>query len=131
VSEAGRLRERVENHGRVYTQVLFLRKSRELGFFSLFRNSDRLAGTFRWSEDPSTAWLVASTTERSSLLKTGFFRQVRELKIQRKNPGSAFTKMEHLPGSSRGIGFFSNTPQISGGKKYLSNMPSNYTQKIR
>jgi len=26
---------------------------------------------------------------RSPLLKTGFFRQVRELKIQRKNPGSA------------------------------------------
>jgi hypothetical protein len=24
------------------------------------------------------------------LLKTGFFRQVRELKIQRKNPGGAF-----------------------------------------
>jgi hypothetical protein len=22
------------------------------------RNSDRLAGTFRWSEDPSIAWLV-------------------------------------------------------------------------
>jgi hypothetical protein len=27
---------------------------------------------------------------RSPSLKTGFFRQVRELKIQRKNPGSAF-----------------------------------------
>jgi hypothetical protein len=26
---------------------------------------------------------------RSSLLKTGFFRQVMELKIRRKNPGSA------------------------------------------
>jgi hypothetical protein len=24
------------------------------------------------------------------LLKTGFFRQVRELKMQKKNPGSAF-----------------------------------------
>jgi hypothetical protein len=33
---------------------------------------------------------------RSRLLKTGFFRQVRELKIQRKNPGSAlrFAKLE-------------------------------------
>jgi hypothetical protein len=27
------------------------------------RNSDRLADTFRWSEDPSTAWLVPSTAE--------------------------------------------------------------------
>jgi hypothetical protein len=26
---------------------------------------------------------------RSHLLKTGFFREVRELKIQRRNPGSA------------------------------------------
>jgi hypothetical protein len=25
--------------------------------------SDRLAGTFGWSEDPSTAWLVPSTAE--------------------------------------------------------------------
>jgi hypothetical protein len=33
----------VENHGRVCTQVLFLRKE-ELGFFSLSRNSDRQAG---------------------------------------------------------------------------------------
>ncbi len=30
-------------------------------FFSLFRNSDRLASTFSWSEDPSPAWLVPST----------------------------------------------------------------------
>jgi hypothetical protein len=44
---------------------------------------------FRWSEDPNVAWLVPSTAEDPSLLKTGFFRQVRELKIQRKNPGSA------------------------------------------
>jgi hypothetical protein len=29
-----------------------------------FRNNDRLAGNFRWSEeDPSTAWLVPSTAE--------------------------------------------------------------------
>jgi hypothetical protein len=33
------------------------------GIFSLFRNSDSLAGTFRWSEDPSTTWLVPSTEE--------------------------------------------------------------------
>ncbi len=31
--------------------------------FSLFRNSDRLVGTFSWLEDPSTAWLVPSTAE--------------------------------------------------------------------
>jgi hypothetical protein len=37
---------------RACTQVLFLQTA-ELGFFSLFRNSDRLAGAFRWSEDPS------------------------------------------------------------------------------
>jgi hypothetical protein len=28
----------------------------ELVFFALFSNSEWLAGTFRWSEDPSTAW---------------------------------------------------------------------------
>jgi len=35
---------------------------------------------------------------RSRLLKAGFFRQVRELKIQRKNPGSAlsFAKLETM-----------------------------------
>jgi len=30
--------------------------------FFTFRNSDKLAGTFRWSEEPSRAWLVPSTT---------------------------------------------------------------------
>jgi len=50
-----------------------------------------------------TAWLVPSAGQkipaqpgwylpRSRLLKTGFFRQVRELKIQRKNPGSALRR---------------------------------------
>jgi hypothetical protein len=49
-----------------------------------------LAGTFHWSEDPSTLWLVGTFHHRRSrLLKTGFFKQVMELKIQRKNPGSA------------------------------------------
>jgi hypothetical protein len=62
---------------------------RRAGIYSLFRNSDRLAGTFRWSEDPSTAWLVLSTAEDPPLLKTGSLRQVRELKIQRKNPSHA------------------------------------------
>jgi hypothetical protein len=59
------------------------------GIFSLFRNSDRLAGTFRWSEDPSTAWLVPSTTE-FPLAENRFLQASkgsRELKIQRKNPG--------------------------------------------
>jgi hypothetical protein len=38
-----------------------------------------------WSEDPSRAWLVLfyTTEDPSLLLKTGFFKQVRELKIQR------------------------------------------------
>jgi hypothetical protein len=42
-----------------------------------------------------TGWLVPSSQaedskpRRSHLLKTGFFRQVRELKIERKNPGGA------------------------------------------
>jgi hypothetical protein len=44
----------------------------ELVFFSLFRNSEGLAGTFRWSEDPSTAWLVPSTAEDPDCLKQVF-----------------------------------------------------------
>jgi hypothetical protein len=56
------LREKVTNHGRACTQVLVLHKA-EPGIFSLFINSDRLADTFCWSEDPSTAWLVRSTAE--------------------------------------------------------------------
>jgi hypothetical protein len=63
VPEAGRPRKQVENRGRAYTQVLFLLKA-ELGFFRFL--------------EIVTGWL-----------KTGFFRKVRELKIQRKNPGSA------------------------------------------
>jgi hypothetical protein len=51
----------------------YVKQSRN--FFTFFRNSDRLTGTFHH--------------RRSRLLKTGFFRQVRELKIQKKNPGSA------------------------------------------
>jgi hypothetical protein len=42
--------------------------------FSLFGN-DRLASTFRWSEDPSTAWLLPSTAEdppcRNRFLQAG------------------------------------------------------------
>jgi hypothetical protein len=61
--EAGRPREQVESRGRACTQVLFLLKA-ELGFFHFL--------------EIVTGWL-----------KTGFFRQVRELKIQRENPGRA------------------------------------------
>jgi len=84
VSEAGRPREQVENYGpkeqvenngRACTQVLFLRKA-ELGFFSLFRNSDRLAGYLPPGYLPPQKISLAEN-------KIGFFRQVRELKIQR------------------------------------------------
>jgi len=92
VPEADKPREQVENHGRACTQVLcrgnrskiveghvlrsftFVKQSWD---FSLSRNSDRMAGTFRWSEDPSTALAGTFHRRRSRLLKTGFFRQVR------------------------------------------------------
>jgi hypothetical protein len=58
---------------RACTQVLFLRKA-ELGFFHFL--------------EIVIGWLVTfHRRRRSRLLKTGFFRQVRELKIRRKNPG--------------------------------------------
>jgi hypothetical protein len=79
--KACRPREKVKNHGRACTEVLFL--GTQSWVFSLFRNSDRLAGAFRWSEDPSIAWLVPSTAE-DPLAENRFFRQVRELKMQRK-----------------------------------------------
>jgi hypothetical protein len=88
VPEANMAREHVKNHRRACTQVLFLSKA-EVGFFLLFRNSDRLAGNVRWSEDPSRAWLVPSTAEDLACWKQGFYRQVMELKIQMKNRGSA------------------------------------------
>ncbi len=62
VPEAGRLREQVENHRRPCKQVLFLSKA-ELEFFDLLEIVTGLAGTFHWSEDPSTAWLVSSTID--------------------------------------------------------------------
>jgi hypothetical protein len=34
------------------------------------------------------------------LLKTGFFRQVKELKIQRKNPGSAL-RVREVPSNTK------------------------------
>jgi hypothetical protein len=86
VPEASGPREQVENRGRACTQVLFLLHKAELGLFhfleivagSLVRRSQyNLIGTFH--------------RRISSLAKTGFFKQVRELKIQRKNPGQCFT----------------------------------------
>jgi hypothetical protein len=52
------------------------------------RSQYSLAGTFQ--------------CRRSRLLKTGLFREVRELKIQRKIPGSAlsFQKLSNLPGTT-------------------------------
>jgi len=43
---------------------------------------------FRWSEDPST-WRVPSTLEDPACSKQVSSGSVRELKIQRKSPGSA------------------------------------------
>jgi hypothetical protein len=65
VPQAGRPREQVENRGRACTQVLFLRKA-ELGFFHIL--------------EIVTGWL-----------KTGFFRQVRELKITKEKSRQCFT----------------------------------------
>ncbi len=75
----------ISNHRKAYTKVLFLRKA-ELRFFHFL--------------EMVTGWLDADQNvpvrpgwylhrRRSRLLKTGFFRQVRELKIQMKNSGSA------------------------------------------
>ncbi len=94
VSQAGRPREQVENHRTACTQVLFLWKA-ELGFFHV---SEIVIGWLVPSvgqKHPSRAWLVCTFHHRRSrLLKTGFFRLVRELKIQRKNPGSALRQYE-------------------------------------
>ncbi len=69
-----------ENRSKITAQVLFLCKA-ELGFFHFL--------------EIVTSWLVPSASQkipvkptfpswRSPLRKTGFFRQVRQLKIQRK-----------------------------------------------
>ncbi len=63
--------------GPVFRSFSFVKQSWELGFFSLFKNSDWLASTFHrsedpkttrlvpsvYSKDPSTTWLVPSTAE--------------------------------------------------------------------
>jgi hypothetical protein len=44
-----------------------------------------------------TGWLAGTFHRpRFHLMKTGFFRQVMELKIQRKNPGSALWLDNHV-----------------------------------
>jgi len=87
VPEAGRPREPVETHGRAFTQVLFLRNV-ELGFFHFL--------------EIVTGWLVPSAgqkipvqhgwylpPQKIPLAENRFLQQARELKIQRKNQGSA------------------------------------------
>jgi hypothetical protein len=86
VPKAGRPREHVKNHGRACTQVLFLGKA-ELRFFYFL---EIVTGWLAPSAGQKILVLAATFhPKRSRLLKTGFFIQVRELKIQRKNPGSA------------------------------------------
>ncbi len=94
VPKAGRPREHVKSHGRACTQFLFLSKA-ELRFFYFL--------------EIVTGWLAPSAGQkilvlagtfhpkRSRLLKTGFFIRVRELKIQRKNPGFRFLRNTDLP----------------------------------
>jgi hypothetical protein len=54
----------------LYSRLFPKESSAEI--FSFFRNSDRLAGTFGWSEDLSPArLLVASTAEDPPLMKSG------------------------------------------------------------
>jgi hypothetical protein len=60
--KASRRREQVENHERPCTSVFFLSKG-DLGFFHFLEIVTGLAATFRWSKDPSTAWLIPSTAE--------------------------------------------------------------------
>jgi hypothetical protein len=90
VPKAGRPREQVKNHRRAYTEVLFLGQA-ELGIFHFL--------------EIVTGWLVPSAgqkipvqpgeylpPQKIRLLKTDFFGQVRELKMRRKNPGSALQR---------------------------------------
>ncbi len=93
VPEAGRPRELVENHRRACTQVIFLHNERA-GTFSLFRNSDRLADTFRSSEDPSYSLAGTFHGKRSRLLKTGFFRHVGAENTKEKIQALLFAKVK-------------------------------------
>jgi hypothetical protein len=94
VAEAGRPREQAENHGRACTKVLFLQKA-ELGFFHFFRNSDRLAGTFRcWSEDPSTAWRVPSTAQDPAFAEYRFLQAYKGAENSKEKSRQCFTNSE-------------------------------------
>jgi hypothetical protein len=94
VPEASRLREQVDNGGRACIQVLLLSRA-ELGFFHFLEIVKGWLVPSTISEKKPvrrSQYSLADTFDcrRSCLLKTGFFRQVRELKIRRKNLGSAF-----------------------------------------
>jgi hypothetical protein len=97
VPEAARPREQAENHGRACTKVLFLRKA-ELGFFHFL--------------EIVRGWLVPSAAGQKIPVHPGGYRPpphkiplaenrflqayIRELKIQRKNPGKCFTNSEMI-----------------------------------
>jgi hypothetical protein len=70
--------------------VLFLHKG-ELGFFHFLETVTGRLVSSAGQKIPRSQYRLARTFHRkkSRILKTGFFKQVRELKIQRKNPGSA------------------------------------------
>ncbi len=117
----------------------FLKYSRA-GIFPLFRNNDRPAGTFHWSKESS----LAGTFHRGRfrLLKTGFFGQVMELKIRRKNPSSALLFSGGRPeGSKRNLNFQSATwhhffltcphKPVEEKTRLLLNMPSNDTKTTK
>jgi hypothetical protein len=52
-------------------------------------------------------------------MKTGFFRQVRELKIQRKNPGSALRKWNTSQAAAEALAFFQTPLKPAEVKIYL------------
>jgi hypothetical protein len=61
----------------------------ELRFFSLSRNSDRLAGTFRWSIDPPIQpdWYLPP--QKIPLAENRFLQAGKGAENTRKSPGSA------------------------------------------
>jgi hypothetical protein len=67
-------------------------KESRAGTFSLFRNSDRLAGTFRWSEDPSTAWVVPST-QKIPLAENRFLQAGKGAENTKEKSRQCFTFM--------------------------------------
>jgi hypothetical protein len=79
-------------------QVLFLSKA-ELGFFHFFRNSDSLAGTFRRSEDHSTAWLVPSTQQKILLAENRFLQAGKGSENTKKKSRQSFMYKRKAPNS--------------------------------